>query len=103
MNSAVIELNIEELVLHGFSLHDAFRIRQAVEQELTRLFMERGIPAHWSGEMEVQTPLLDMGIFYLPQNPAAGAVGNALSKTLYQGLKNQVSPLSPALSIQAHE
>ena len=39
-----IELHIEELVLHGFSPGDRYRIGEAVEQELTRLLADRGVP-----------------------------------------------------------
>ena len=39
-----IELNIEELVLHGFSPGDRYGIGEAVERELTRLLADRGVP-----------------------------------------------------------
>ena len=37
-----IELHIEELVLHGFSPRDRDAIGEAVQRELTRLFVEQG-------------------------------------------------------------
>ncbi|MGD8752520.1 MAG: hypothetical protein PVG14_13915, partial [Anaerolineales bacterium] len=43
-----VELNIEALLLHGFSPHERFRIAQAVERELARLLAEGGLPAAWS-------------------------------------------------------
>jgi len=39
-----IELHIEELVLHGLSPGDRYRIGEAVEQELTRLLADQGVP-----------------------------------------------------------
>ena len=39
-----IELNIDELVLHGFAPGDRYSIGEAVEQELTRLLTDRGVP-----------------------------------------------------------
>ena len=38
------ELNIEELVMHGFTPGDRHRIGEAVEQELTQLLADRGVP-----------------------------------------------------------
>lgn len=39
-----IELNIEELVLPGFKASERYRIGEAVERELARLFAEQGMP-----------------------------------------------------------
>lgn len=39
-----IELHIEKLVLHGFAPGAHSRIGEAVQQELTRLFLEQGVP-----------------------------------------------------------
>ena len=41
MESANLNLHIEELVLHGFAPGDRYRIGEAVQQELTRLFAEQ--------------------------------------------------------------
>lgn len=43
-----IELDIKELVLYGFLSADCYRIGDAFERELTRLFVERGMPASLS-------------------------------------------------------
>lgn len=42
MRPANIEVHIEELVLHGFASGARYRISEAVEQELQRLFVEQG-------------------------------------------------------------
>ena len=39
-----VELNIEELVLHGFPPGEHQHIGEAVERELSRLFAEQGVP-----------------------------------------------------------
>ena len=41
---SAIELHIEELVLYGFAPGDRDRIAAALEQELTRLLTEQGVP-----------------------------------------------------------
>jgi hypothetical protein len=59
-----IELHIEELVLHGFVASDRYLIGEALQQELTRLLTEKGLPSSLAqggeiarinaGEFEVQ-------------------------------------------------
>ena len=39
-----VELEIDELVLHGFAQGDRYRIAQALESELARLISEKGVP-----------------------------------------------------------
>ncbi len=65
-----VDLHIEELVLHGFSPGDRFRIGEAVELELTRLITEQGIPSSLSRDGEVartDVALLQDGRAVLPQ------------------------------------
>ena len=40
-----IELHIEELVLHGFSPSDRYRIAEAIERELVQLFSRQSAPS----------------------------------------------------------
>jgi hypothetical protein len=39
-----ISVEIGELVLHGFAAADRYRIGDAIERELARLLVERGLP-----------------------------------------------------------
>ncbi len=102
MNPATIELNIEELVLHGFSPHDAFRIGQAVERELSRLFRERGFVPDLQGAAALQISSLDLGTFNLAENAPAGAIGNGLSKALFRGFRSEFSPQQDSSFIIHH-
>jgi len=43
--ASVVELHIEELVLHGFRSGDRFHIGDALERELVRLLGKQGLPA----------------------------------------------------------
>lgn len=79
-----IELHIEELILHGFAPSDRYLIGAAVEQELTKLFAEQGVPpslAH-GGEMA----RLDAGTFQLAMDSKANAVGIQIAQAVYGGL-----------------
>jgi hypothetical protein len=82
MKHGNIELHIEELVLHGFSPTDRYRIGQAVEHELGRLFTEQGAPLVRSGEIAS----LDGGSF--EANPGSGAevIGARVAQAVYGGL-----------------
>lgn len=80
-----IELNIEELVLHGFQPGDRQRIGLAVQQELSRLFAEQGVPAGLSSGGAV--PSLDAGAFNVAPGAKPDAVGQQIASTVYSGLQ----------------
>jgi hypothetical protein len=79
-----IELHIEELVLHGFARKDQARIQQAVEQELTRLLTEQGVPAVLSQGGELQQ--LNGGSFNVRSGMVAEAVGAQVAQSIYGGM-----------------
>ncbi len=79
-----VELHIEELVLRGFAPGDRYRIGDAMERELARLFDERGVPpslARWSG-----IERLDGGAFEVAHGSKAEAVGVQVAQAIYGGL-----------------
>ena len=80
-----IELHIEELVLHGFQPGDRQRIGLAVQQELTRLFTEQGLPPGLSSGGAV--PSLDAGSFNHAPNAKPAAVGQQIANSVYTGLQ----------------
>ncbi len=84
MNSANLELHIDELVLHGFAPADRYRIAEAVRAELTRLLTEQGIPPSWLQGGEVAR--LDGGRFDVAPGLKADGIGAQIAQTLYGGL-----------------
>ena len=80
-----IELNIEELVLHGFSPGDRYRIGEAVEQELTRLLADRGVPQSLERGREIAN--MDGGAFEVAQGSRPQVVGAQVAKAVYGGLR----------------
>ena len=80
-----IELNIEELVLHGFSPGDRHRIGEAVERELTRLLADRGVPQSLAQGGEVAS--VDGGAFEVAEGSRADVVGAQVAKAVYGGLR----------------
>jgi hypothetical protein len=79
-----IEVDIEELVLHGFSPCDRHRIGEAVEQELTRLLADRRVPQSLERGREIAN--MDGGAFEVAQGSRAQVVGVQVAKAVYGGL-----------------
>jgi hypothetical protein len=80
-----VELHIEELVLHGFPPDYRHRIGGAVEQEISRLFTEQGVPPSLSRGGDI--PRLDAGAFQMSPELGADAVGARVARSLYEGMK----------------
>ena len=85
MKPKKIELNIEELVLHGFSPGDRHDIGEAVELELTRLLADRGVPQSLERGREIAN--MDGGAFEVAQGLRAQVVGAQVAKVVYGGLR----------------
>lgn len=79
-----VELRIEELVLYGFPPGDHHRIGDAAEHELSRLFVERGVPSSLARAADV--PSLDAGAFEMARGPGSAAVGEQIARALYGGM-----------------
>jgi hypothetical protein len=80
-----IELNIEELVLHGLSPGDRHRIGEAVEQELTRLLADRGVPQSLERGGEIAS--VDGGAIEVATGSRAEAIGAQVARAVYGGLR----------------
>lgn len=85
MKPKSIELHIEELVLEGFEQVDRHRIAEAVEQELTRLFTERGIPPSLAYGKEINR--LDGGAFHIAPDSGPETIGTRVAQAVYRGLR----------------
>ena len=85
MKSKNIELNIEELVLHGFLPGDRHRIGEAVEQGLTRLLADRGVPQSLERGREIAN--MNGGAFEVAPDSRAQVVGAQVAKAVYGGLR----------------
>ncbi|HYP21340.1 MAG TPA: hypothetical protein VEY08_14810 [Chloroflexia bacterium] len=79
-----IELDIEELVLHGFAAADQHLIGAAVKSELARLFAERGVPTLLARGGEA--PHLDAGLFQVAPSATPTAIGAQVAQAVYGGL-----------------
>ena len=79
-----IEINIGELVLHGFAAGDRYKIANAMEIELTRLFTEQGMPGVFSAN--TGPGRVDAGTFNTGENSRAESIGIQTAQSVYKGL-----------------
>ena len=79
-----IELQIEELVLHGFASADRDRIGEAVEGELVRLLTEGGLASSLHSEGQLPNLCADA----IPLSPASTPheLGQRIARALYGGI-----------------
>jgi hypothetical protein len=79
-----VQLNIEELIFHGFAMLDRHDIGAAVEAELTCLFTEQGVPPNLlNGGAAAR---LDAGAFTVAPNAKPAQIGAQVAQALYGGL-----------------
>jgi hypothetical protein len=76
-----IEIHLEELVLHGFEPRDRFRIADALELELARLFTGKGA-ASAAGPSR-RAGALDAGEFRVAKGATAQAIGAQVARSVY--------------------
>jgi len=80
-----VALHVEELVLMGFSPAERYQIGEAIERELTKLFIERGAPHAITRGGEIAR--LDGGAFEVRANSSAEMIGAQVANAIYGGLK----------------
>ncbi|CAN5908811.1 hypothetical protein BH23GEM7_BH23GEM7_23980 [soil metagenome] len=84
LNPARIELEIGELVLHGFAPGDRHRIGAAVERELARLFAEQGVSPSLARNGEVAR--LDASAFQVALGAGVESIGTQVAQSVHRGL-----------------
>lgn len=79
-----VDLQIDELVLDGFSSGDRHAIADAVERELSRLFAEQGAPPAIT--YSIETAEVDGGVFETDSVSNAETIGARVARAIYGGL-----------------
>jgi hypothetical protein len=82
---ARIEVEIEELVLHGFRPEDRHAIGEAIERHLIALLETRGVPDAWL-RTEVGGDL-DAGRFAVGPRSTAVDTGSRIAEAIVEGRK----------------
>lgn len=81
-----IELHIEELVLHGFAPGDRHAIGHAVETELTRMLVERGLPPTFASDAEIDS--IRGGSFTATPGSSPPTIGVQIARSIMTGLNS---------------
>ena len=79
-----VEIHIDRLVLHGFAGKDRYRIGEALERELARLFEQDGVPSalHRNGVV----PRPGKGSFVMRPDSGPEFIGARVARAIYRGL-----------------
>jgi hypothetical protein len=78
-----VEIEVRELVLHGFDPRDGRAIGEAVERELARLVRARGVET--AAPQDVARA--DGGAFPLPANARGAAAGAPIARAVFGAIK----------------
>lgn len=88
INPRLIELFIDELVLHGFPAGDRYRIAEAVQSELSQLIADQiagqGVSSLFTQNAE--QPQIDAGSFNVAPGSSADSVGGQIGIAVHRGL-----------------
>lgn len=85
-----VDLRVDELVLHGFSLLEGRRIGDAFGRELERLLRDEGA---WSGLENGHTAgALDGGSLVVNPTALPEQIGLQLARLLYESLSGERNP-----------
>ena len=90
MRQPSIQLQVEELVLHGFAPSDRYRIADAVQGELTRLFTEQG--ASIALRQGGRAARLKAESFNVAPSTRAEAIGRQVAQSVYSSLNPTSKP-----------
>ena len=83
--NGTVHLHIDELVLRGFALEDRYRIAEAMEQELSRLIADQGVPDSLAnGDCLHQ---VDGGSFQTKSRATPETLGHQVASAIYGSLR----------------
>jgi hypothetical protein len=85
MKKPSVEINIDELILHGFSPADRYKIGEALRGELARLIIENGVPSGFSEGKNIGE--MNGGTFKVSSSRHARDVGTHVAKSIYGGMR----------------
>jgi hypothetical protein len=89
MKQPKIELQIGELILHGIPAALRRDVAAAIEQELTRLLSERGLPPELAQGGSI--PHVGVDDMRLAAGAKAGDVGKQIAQGMYSNLQSNNS------------
>lgn len=82
-----LEFNIEQLIFEGFSSRERFRISNAIQQQLTRIFRENGIPTSLKNNGNINR--LNLQNIDVPSGQKPETIGQQVAQNLYSALNSE--------------
>jgi hypothetical protein len=82
--NGAVHLHIDELVLHGFALGDRYRIAEAMEQALSRLIANQGVPGSLANGDYLHQ--VDGGSFQTKSRATPETIGHQVASAVYGSL-----------------
>lgn len=83
----IIEVHIDELVLHGFSPHDRHQIGDAVRMAIFNQLSESGL--HGKLTEGGFTPYINAGTITLNATQKPAMIGSNIGDAIYKGFSNE--------------
>ncbi|MEJ2003727.1 MAG: hypothetical protein P8X57_01915 [Cyclobacteriaceae bacterium] len=77
------QINIEKLVLHGFSERDAFYVRREVQRSLARLIQSRGLDK----DQMISGQQLSAPEIRIKPSARPETTGREIARSIFNGLK----------------
>ncbi|MEX6688170.1 hypothetical protein QTN47_11725 [Danxiaibacter flavus] len=82
-----IEINIDQIVLHGFAHGDKLQIGEALQTALTEALAKQGITPLLKHSIDI--PYVNAGTFSLQTNSKPASVGAAVANSVHATLKGK--------------
>lgn len=79
-----INIHIDQLTLHGFNRIDRNQVGSAVQNELSRLIRQQGLPSSLNQTQTIGN--LNAGKFKTGQSTGASSVGTQVAQKIYRGM-----------------
>ncbi len=78
-----VDVQIDELILHGFPVADRYVIGDALSSELGQLVLD---VQEYSFDKDIQIPVQRAGEFSVPPNAKPALIGAKVAQTVHTGL-----------------
>jgi hypothetical protein len=80
----MIQLHIDQLILHGFGSIDQHKVGSAVRSELSRLIREQGMPSSLNQSQVIRN--MNAGKFNMGKNIGPTDIGTQVAQKIYRGM-----------------
>jgi hypothetical protein len=87
-----LELHIDQLILHDVDSLQRRRIAAAIEQALTQMFAEQGVP----GDLNTAAVTIDSSTIHIGTGASADVIGAQVAQSIYRQIGGNPQPTDQA-------